>query len=274
MYTENGLGKAKRGVLTTRRRFLYKSASFMLGSVFSSSFLSSALARERENPRSTFKPCIALIIDDIGHSKSKTRMFLDLNVPITYSVLPGLKRSRNISREINSRGFEIMMHQPMEPFNEHLDPGPGALYMKHKSMEIEKIVEKNIADIPFASGVNNHMGSRFTSCRDKTAAALKPIRKQGLYFIDSVTSHKSEAYRSARNFHMTTSRRDIFLDNNLDETAVWHQLIKLKKRAEKKGKAIGIGHPFHVTAKAVERFAQSLDNSDISLVPVSRILIA
>jgi polysaccharide deacetylase 2 family uncharacterized protein YibQ len=253
-----------------RRNFLIKSSSFLLGSLFGLNGFSQAYGKS-EN-REIFRPKIALIIDDIGCSVCRARQFLDLDEPITYSILPRLSYSHDLALEIHHDGHEIMLHQPMEPYNSRLDPGPGALYVGDGADRIAGVVEENIAHVPFAVGVNNHMGSRFTSSEREIRETLKVVEKSDLFFVDSLTSSRSVAYKTARRFHMPAASRNIFLDNVHDEESILSQLLKLKKYALRYGRAIGIGHPFSVTARAIRRFSSALKDSDISLVHVSSVL--
>ncbi|MBW1765739.1 MAG: divergent polysaccharide deacetylase family protein [Deltaproteobacteria bacterium] len=165
-----------------------------------------------------------------------------------------------------------MLHQPMEPYNSSLDPGPGALYVGYGTRRISRIVEENFSSVPFAIGVNNHMGSRLTSSRKEMNDVLRVIKKRSLFFVDSLTSSRSMAYRTAQRLHITSACRNIFLDNRPDESAILTQLHKLKRHALKYKCAIGIGHPFPETARAIGRFQRGLKDSSVSLVHVSRIL--
>ena len=253
-----------------RRRFLITSTSFLFGSLFGLNGFSKAYAKSGKEK--IFRPQIALIIDDIGNSLSRARQFLELKEPITYSILPRLSHSQDLALEIHEHGHEIMLHQPMEPYNSHLDPGPGALYVGDGADRIAGVMEENIEHVPFATGVNNHMGSRFTSSEREIEEALRAVEKSGLFFVDSLTSSRSVAYRTARRFHMASALRNIFLDNVHSETRILLQLIKLKRHALKYGSAIGIGHPFPETARAIRRFSSALEDSDVSLVYVSAVL--
>jgi polysaccharide deacetylase 2 family uncharacterized protein YibQ len=255
-----------------RRDFLLKSTSFLAGSLFGLNGFSKALAFGEQENNSFCKPCIALIIDDIGFSFSRTGLFLDLKVPITFSILPRLVHSRDLAYEIRDKGHEIMLHQPMEPLSSHMDPGPGALYVGYGAMRIADIVEENIGNVPFAAGVNNHMGSKFTECPREIKETLKVVRKKDLFFVDSLTSSRSMGYKTARGLHMPAACRNIFLDNVPHESDILIQLEKLKKHAQKYSRAIGIGHPFPETAAAIGHFWDNIKDSGISLVHVSKVM--
>ncbi|MBA7582853.1 hypothetical protein ES708_24791 [subsurface metagenome] len=223
-------------------------------------------------PRIAARPRIALIIDDIGYSIPRARQFLSLNIPITFSILPRVPYSRDLAVEISDHGHEVMLHQPMQPYDSSLDPGPGALYEGDDPSRISGIIEENISGVPLAIGVNNHMGSRFTECQREIHQALKVIKNNDLFFIDSRTSNNSKAFKTARNLHLTTDRRNVFLDTVRNESTILYRLHQLKRCARRYGHAIGIGHPFPETARAIEYFLRDLPASDISFVHISKVM--
>ena len=55
-----------------------------------------------------------------------------------------------------------MLHLPMEPLGDE-DPGPGALLVDMKNMELNQRLNLALEKFPNFVGINNHMGSRFTS---------------------------------------------------------------------------------------------------------------
>ncbi|MBW1764673.1 MAG: divergent polysaccharide deacetylase family protein [Deltaproteobacteria bacterium] len=68
---------------------------------------------------------------------------------------------------------------------------------------------------------------------------------------------------------MTAARRNLFLDLQRDEKAILAQLRSLKARAEKQGYAIGIGHPYKETARAITLFKKDIHESGVSMVHIS-----
>ena len=255
-----------------RRDFLFKSAYFLLGSVFGLNGFSKAYAAGNLQGSCFSGVTIALIIDDIGFSCRRAREFLNLNVPLTFSILPRLKKSYDLAIEIHERGHEIMLHQPMEPTNPTIDPGPGALYVGYEADRIAQIMEENIFGLPYITGVNNHMGSKFTESRNKIREFLGVIKETGFFFVDSLTTTRSRAYETAKNLQIDTARRNVFLDNRQEESAILSQLSYLKTIARKYGCAIGIGHPFPETSRAIGRFVKDLEASGISLVHASNLI--
>ena len=72
------------------------------------------------------KPLIAIVIDDVGLDRPRSKRAWELPGPLTMSFLPYAKDLREQARAARARGHELMLHLPMEP-NGRNDPGPGAL---------------------------------------------------------------------------------------------------------------------------------------------------
>lgn len=257
-----------------RREFITKSASFMLGSLLGSNLFSNAFARECTGKSELLEPRLALIIDDIGPSVSRAKLFSDFGIPMSFAVLPRFLRSEDLALEFHDAGHEIMLHQPMEPRNPEVDPGPGALYVGDGPDKILKVMETNIASIPHVTGVNNHMGSRFTTHQKEMHQTLQIVKQRGLFFVDSLTASDSKGYKTARGLHMPAACRNVFLDNQLDVRVILRQLQKLTRVGLNYGHAIGIGHPFPETAKAIELFLKDFKDTEIKFVGVSRLVAA
>ena len=255
-----------------RREFIIKSASFLLGSLSAPNLISKAFACERPGKSEISAPRLALIIDDIGPSVYRAKLFSHFAIPMTFAVLPHFPRSEDLALEFHDGGNEIMLHQPMEPRNPEVDPGPGALYVGDGPERIMRVMEKNIAAIPCATGVNNHMGSKFTSHQKEMHETLRIVKERGLFFVDSLTASDSKGYKTARKLHMPAACRNIFLDNQLEVPAILRQLRKLLHVGSSYGHAIGIGHPFPETAEAIGLFLKDIQESAIRFVGVSRLV--
>lgn len=255
-----------------RRRFLAKSLSLVFGTLTGLPFLKALPAAAAQRRSLLWDSRLALIIDDIGYSRQHADKFLALEIPLTFSVLPRLPYSAELAAVIHSEGHEVMLHQPMEPYNRRIDPGPGALFVDDGPERIDRVMEENIEAFPFAIGVNNHMGSRFTEHRPGIQEALQIIKRNRLFFVDSLTSHRSQAFRLARQLRMPAASRNVFLDIHLSPADIGRQLRRLLRHAERTGRAIGIGHPHPETAEAIAAFLPRLKRSPVSLVPVSRVI--
>lgn len=252
-----------------RRTFLAKSAGLLIGGLLASRIPVSA---ELFLPSIASPPRIALIIDDIGFSLRRAERFLTADIPITFSILPRVCWSVASALALHASGHEIMLHQPMEPFNAEVDPGPGAIFVEDGQACIRQVVTENIDTLPHVVGVNNHMGSKYTQEPKKMGQALDVVRNHGLFFIDSLTTGRSAAYACARKMGVSTQRRDLFLDNQPDVTSVVRQMNRLRIRAHKHGSAIGIGHPRPDTAEGIMRFLETPQSRDVTFSYISQMM--
>lgn len=186
---------------------------------------------------------IAIIIDDVGYPSNNLNEYKDFKGKLTFSVLPFLEESKAYANILHDRGFEILIHIPMEPLNyPQTDPGQYALLSDNTKQEIEKKLMMMIKNTPHAVGANNHMGSRATQEYQTMLWTLGFLKDNNLFFIDSLTTCDSCAYAAALKLNVDTAKRDIFLDNEDTFTSINTQFEKLKRAARAHGTAIGIGH--------------------------------
>ena len=200
----------------------------------------------------TAKGEAAIVIDDLGDSPAFVKKLLDLGYPVTLSILPHRPRTREVAVLGRSHGAELLLHQPMEPLGyPKTDPGRGALFTGMPPERVKALVEANLALVPGAAGVNNHMGSKFTRDLPGMEAALAAIRDRGLYFLDSLTIDHSAGRQAALRTGTRFYRRDVFLDTTRTFRAITKQLRLLERIALKKGRAAAIGHPYRQTLEAL-----------------------
>ncbi|MBW2486424.1 MAG: divergent polysaccharide deacetylase family protein [Deltaproteobacteria bacterium] len=217
-------------------------------------------------------PLVALIIDDLGYDKKIAKKFAQLNVPLTFSILPHSPFQQTIVRLAESNGLEIMLHLPMEP-NEYpnIDPGPGTLLASMSADELIAQLDKNLNTLPNVKGVNNHMGSRLTAESTQLYQIFSVLKQRGLYFIDSRTSADSLCEPSARLFQIPFAQRDVFLDHEPTPDFIRKQIKELIRIARHNGQAVGILHPHVTTLKILREKLPDLQKQ-VLLVPASEIV--
>jgi len=217
-------------------------------------------------------PKIAIIIDDIGYDHELAVSFLDLDLPLSFSVLPWAPHSIEIADKASKKGSELLLHLPMEPKNyPDLDPGPGAILTDMEEDEIRKIIREDIKQVPGLRGVNHHMGSYFTERRDKMKIVLKELKKHNLFYVDSRTTNLTVAYDLAKEMGVPAAKKSVFLDNDLSLKAIKFQMERLLGIARYSGTAVGIGHPHRETLKVVQDYLYQL-KTDFRVVPVSELV--
>lgn len=214
-------------------------------------------------------PLLAIVIDDLGRSREEALAFLDLPLPITPAILPHLPKSTQVARLARERGREVLLHLPMQPQGyPEREPGEGALLEGMDEAAVRRAVARNLASVPGAAGVNNHMGSRLTELEAPMKWVMSELAARGLYFLDSLTSPRSVAAQAAGRAGLRWARRDIFLDNDRNEEAVGRQIEKAVEAARASGFAVAIGHPHAVTRRALARWAPAIEAAGVQVVPL------
>lgn len=215
---------------------------------------------------------VAIIIDDCGNSLRNRELFLAIDYPLTLAVLPRLAHTSAVDRLAAEQGFEVLLHCPMEGLNPDLDPGPGTLTREMEGGELAREFAENIRGVPHAVGVNNHMGSAFTTDTGGMELLMEELKRRDLFFVDSLTVPNTATGPAARASGVRHLSRDIFLDHENREEFILGQLAALKKNALRRGRAIAIGHDRTLTLEILARELPALAEDNLRLVPVSELL--
>lgn len=194
---------------------------------------------------------IVLILDDVGFDHQPLNPAMSLDPNINFSVLPNAQHGVEYANRLHAAGFEVLCHLPMEPEGfPGVSPGAGAVLTSMSDAEIEHATTTNVSSVPYARGVNNHMGSRATADSRVMHSVLAAL-PHGMYFIDSRTSGASVGLTVARQMNVPSAARNVFLDDVQSEAAIRSELHALRQIAEERGVAIGIGHMYPVTIRTL-----------------------
>ena len=227
---------------------------------------------DRLKPVSKRSPKIALIIDDVGYDPDIIDGFLKLDLPFAFSILPKAPYTQQIAKKARKQGHELILHLPMEPTDyPKINPGPGALLTKMSKRKIRATLRHHLDEIPGVRGVNNHMGSFFTTKKDKMAIVMGELKKRNLFYIDSRTTTQTVAHELAEMMGVPVASRSVFLDNDLSQKEIKFQMERLLGMARHSGAAIGIGHPFEETLALLKASLWKLRNR-VEVVPVSELI--
>jgi hypothetical protein len=214
-------------------------------------------------------PKVAIVIDDLGHSKKKVMTLFALKQPLTFSVLPLQTYSRWTAEEAHRRGYDVILHIPMEA-SIKMKLGEGGLYLNMSNSEIKKTLETNINSLPFIKGSSSHMGSAFTRDKRAMGTVVAVLKENDLFFLDSVTISDTVGYKIAIASGVEALRRDIFLDNEDDLNEIAHQWERLVAIAKKEGYAIALAHPRKNTFQFLQKILKS--NDEVTVVPLSELI--
>ena len=210
---------------------------------------------------------MAIIIDDAGHNTRGLSLALRIDRPITFAVLPHLAKSKQLAEVFNEYGQLVMLHQPMAP-HKNLDPGPGAISANMPAEKIRKTLTENLASVPHAKGLNNHMGSLITSDKNKMHTILSYLKNKNIFFLDSITG-KSICADVAATIQYPIYKRDVFIDNKHTKQYIHNQLDQLITMTLRHKRTIGIGHFYPITLECILEKLPELDKKHIKLVHVS-----
>ncbi|WP_340022707.1 divergent polysaccharide deacetylase family protein [Paenibacillus sp. FSL K6-1096] len=186
---------------------------------------------------------VAVIIDDFGNDMRGTDEMFKLPVKITVAVMPFLRSSEQDARRAHELGFDVLVHLPMEPRQGKPEwLGPGAVLTSMSDAEIRKRVEEALDNVPFAIGINNHMGSKVTGDERVMGIVLTVCKERGLFFVDSHTNYRSVAGRMARELGLPPVENHIFLDDVHSAGHVAKQMKLVQERALNQRYCVTIGH--------------------------------
>ncbi len=212
---------------------------------------------------------VAIVIDDMGY-RYTDKHALTLPGAITYAFLPHTTYGKKLAVQANNAHHDILIHIPMESENSK-KLGPGALTSKMNEQAFSQSLTKSFDEIPFAIGINNHMGSYLTQLYQPMAWTMAFLKQNDLFFLDSKTSPHSKAEQAANDFGVPVKARHVFLDNELSDEYISQQFNQLINLAQKHKTAIAIAHPHPETVATLNKLIPTLKSHGIELVPLSRL---
>jgi polysaccharide deacetylase 2 family uncharacterized protein YibQ len=214
---------------------------------------------------------LAVVLDDWGYQREPIRRLPALAGPITVAVIPRLAHSREAALAAAAAGFEVILHCPMAAKGGG-HPEPGLLEPGMDALAVRASLERDFIDVPGAVGLNNHEGSLATEDRALMDAVAAVLKDRGAYFLDSLTSPKSQVRPAAKAAGIPFAARRVFLDNVDEPGAIRAQLAQAQKLSARPGGCIVIGHPRRHSLDVLEAELPRLKAEGYALVKVSDLL--
>ena len=212
---------------------------------------------------------IAIVLDDWGYHLESCQAIEAIPQPIAVAVLPGLAYSKAIAQCAHDHHKVVMLHLPLEPhqYLEHY-PFNYIITTSMRQQRVERLLEKNLEDVPFVEGVNNHMGSKATEDRRLMSIVFARLKERKLFFLDSMVTSNSICRDLAREMRIHFTQRDIFLDNKNERSYIENQFTQLAKLARRKGSAVAIGHDRPLTLQIVKEQLEKLQKEGFQIVSI------
>jgi uncharacterized protein len=215
---------------------------------------------------------LAILLDDLGSDRDAAEQIFALPYPLTISVLPEHAHSVEIAEEAHRRGYEVMLHLPMQsvgkeqPEKQELRPGmPEA--------QVSALVGQFLSEVPGVDGVNNHQGSQATADPALMGELMHELHARHVFYVDSRTTAATVAYDTALHEGVPAAFRNVpFLDDVENVNAIEKQIALAMRGAREKGEAIAIGHPHPATLEALRKMLPKAKAEGVQLVLVSELV--
>lgn len=189
---------------------------------------------------------------------------------VSVAIFPNAPDSQMMMNKAHQQGREILIHLPMAPLSKQ-PLEKDTLTPSMSAAEVKRIVDQAIRNIPYAIGINNHMGSAMTSSRSGMDNVMQAMNAHNLFFLDSMTIGNTQSVNAAQGTRVKVIKRNVFLDDVQNEGEIRRQFERAIQLARKNGYAIAIGHPHPATVKVLQQMLPNLP-SDIVLVRPSELL--
>lgn len=213
---------------------------------------------------------LSIVIDDFGYRPAQENQVLQMPAAISVAVLPNAPHAREMATKAHQRGHEVLIHLPMAPLSKQ-PLEKDTLRPDMSAEEIARIIRDAAADVPFAVGLNNHMGSAMTSSLPGMQKVMQVLDHYNFYFLDSMTIGNSQSTRAAAGTSVKVIKRRVFLDDTQNEADIRKQFTRAVRLAQRDGSAIAIGHPHPATVRVLQQMLPTLP-ADITLVRPSQLL--
>ncbi|ACK42074.1 MULTISPECIES: divergent polysaccharide deacetylase family protein [Dictyoglomus] len=218
-------------------------------------------------------PKIAFVVDDVVEDNYWVHELLSFPYTLNISIIP-TRKAEKVAEKIFERGWEIMMHLPMESITYPKDAKylvAEAIMVGMNEDEIDNIVRthlKRFGNIK-VSWVNNHMGSKVTKDPETMEKVINVFKKYNLAFLDSKTILGSVAYKMANSSGIPSLENMLFIDHENDENKIRLRFLKAINMAKSKGWGVFILHLRPKTIKVLKELEKEGFFADVDLVKIS-----
>jgi polysaccharide deacetylase 2 family uncharacterized protein YibQ len=227
-----------------------------------------------EPPGRTEVPRIVLVIDDLGNrwDNDIVRGLLTLDIPLTLGVIPGLVYSDRIAKAAHDHGELVIAHVPMKPLHGGVGLGIPVVNPEASNSQVEAAMNPAL-QLPYAVGMNNHMGSAATQDPETMSLVARICRANGWFILDSITHASSVLYAVALQEGVPAAHRDVFLDHEKGVTSIKAELAKAEQLARAHSRPIVvIGHPRPETWEVLHSEIPRMLARGVHFVPLTEAL--
>ena len=133
-------------------------------------------------------------------------------------------------------------------------------------------MKRSLPSVPHAGGCKNHEGSAATGGRRVMKVILSHLKQKGLFFVDSRVTPETVVPEIAKESGLSFTTRDVFIDNQMNPSAIRKKLEEAKQIALTHGKAVVIGHDRKMTLQVIKEAVAAFEKDGIRFVLVKELL--
>ncbi len=207
------------------------------------------------------KPIIALVIGELGMSKSNLE--LELPTEITF----GFSSYIDISNAYPNN--QLLLNIPLQSVDyPNDDAGPQALLLKNSEQEnlnrLNYVLDKKINH----QGVYTSADENYTNSEKDAEFLLFNLKQRNLIYLCGILDKNNLIYQLAKKIDFHILANDVILDDIISSEAINDKLIELENIAREQGNAIAIGSSYPLTIELLKKWIPSLKEKDIKILPI------
>ena len=225
----------------------------------------------RPTPLADDRPQIAIIVSGLGLSAAATEAAIRLlPAGVTLAFDPYGKGLDDWVPLARRYGHEFLIYVPTEPKEfPVVDPGPYALETVLDAAENLRRLEFVLSRVSGYVGVVTGTGSFFTSEEEYVQPILDAIKSRGLMIVDGGGGTGQVLPEIATRIELPRVINDLVLDVEPSKVSIDRQLARLEEISREKAVAVAIAEPYPATIERIVAWAASLEQKNLTLVPVS-----
>jgi polysaccharide deacetylase 2 family uncharacterized protein YibQ len=213
---------------------------------------------------------VAIVVGGIGINQAGTEMALaQLPGAVTLALAPYGSNLATWAARSREAGHELLLQVPFEPIDfPQTDPGPQTLIAADPAADNVDRLRWLMSQFQTYAGIISYTGGRFLTDTDAMAPVVAELARRGLMFVDDGAVLRSQTSEAALG-HLPFAKADLVIDVEVNGDAVAARLAQLVAIARDRGYAIGSASAFPVTIEQIARWAETLDELGVVLVPVT-----
>lgn len=218
-------------------------------------------------------PKVAFVVDDVVEDNYWTERLLNFTYTLNIAIIP-TRKTKEIAEKVAQKGWEVMMHLPMESISYPKDARylvSEAIMVGMDDKEIEEILKVHLSRFGNikVKWINNHMGSKVTKDVDTMERIIRIFKKYNLCFLDSRTTNNTVGVKIANKVGIPSFENMLFIDHESEIEKIKQRFYQAVNIAKKKGWGVFIFHLRPNTIKVLEELEKENFFSDIELIKIS-----